>query len=226
MDRQSFNGHAKAWQYVEDHELDQETGLVALARAQALEAGLPQSSAAQGRLLATLATLNGATSAIVVGTGALVETAQLIEGLAPAGKAAKLTAVDSSSAGIAQIRSFFNAVSDATDATLRAVAAPPAVYLTRLNAQDYDLLVVSGDPGNYAASFEQAPRLLRRGGAIVFTDALAMGGADGDAGLFNAADRSPKAVAMRELIGTVQDDERFVTSLTATGTGLLIAVMR
>ena len=42
-------------------------------------------------------------------------------------------------------------------------------------------------------------------------------------GVINPADRSDKAIAMRELLTTVEDDEGFESTLTPDGTGLLIA---
>ncbi len=46
---------------------------------------------------------------------------------------------------------------------------------------------------------------------------------DGQGGVINPADRSDKAIAMRELLTTVEDDEGFESTLTPDGTGLLIA---
>ena len=74
---------------------------------------------------------------------------QLINGLDNAGQ---LTAVDSSTQGIALIRKLFNRLSDDTETTLRAVNASAGVFLPRLNAENYDLIVVAGDPENYAAA--------------------------------------------------------------------------
>ena len=85
-----------------------------------------------------------------------------------------LTAVDSTAQGIALIRKAFAELQDETDTTLRAVNAPASVFLPRLNANDYDLIVVAGDAENYAATFAQASRLLRVHGVIVFTDVLAL----------------------------------------------------
>ena len=132
-----------------------------------------------------------------------------------------LTAVDSTAQGIALIRKAFAELQDETDTTLRAVNAPASVFLPRLNANDYDLIVVAGDAENYAATFAQASRLLRAHGVIVFTDVLAL--EDGQGGVINPADRSDKAIAMRELLTTVEDDEGFESTLTPDGTGLLIA---
>ena len=77
--------------------------------------------------------------------------------------------------------------------------------------------MVAGDAENYAATFAQASRLLRVHGVIVFTDVLAL--EDGQGGVINPADRSDKAIAMRELLTTVEDDEGYLTiALTATST--------
>ena len=63
---------------------------------------------------------------IAIGTGSVVETMQLINGLDNAGQ---LTAVDSSTQGIALIRKLFNRLSDDTETTLRAVNASAGVFL-------------------------------------------------------------------------------------------------
>ena len=156
-----------------------------------------------------------ASSVIAIGTGSVVETMQLINGLDNAGQ---LTAVDSSTQGIALIRKLFNRLSDDTETTLRAVNASAGVFLPRLNAENYDLIVVAGDPENYAA--------LKPHAAIVFTDVLAFDSATSAGGVLNPANRDAKSIAMRELLETVESDERFVTALTPTGTGLLVAVKK
>ena len=135
------------------------------------ESGQLQGSAAQARLLGMLVRITGAASVIAVGTGSLVETLQLAHALDNKGL---LTAVDSTAQGIALIRKAFAELQDETDTTLRAVNAPASVFLPRLNANDYDLIVVAGDAENYAATFAQASRLLRVHGVIVFTDVLAL----------------------------------------------------
>ena len=94
--------------------------------------GIPQGSAAQAELLRMLVRMLDASSVIVIGTGSVVETMQLINGLDNAGQ---LTAVDSSTQGIALIRKLFNRLSDDTETTLRAVNASADVFLPRLNAR-------------------------------------------------------------------------------------------
>ena len=218
MDRTQYTNLAKAWEFTEEHARERESDALTDTRTAADESGQLQGSAAQARLLGMLVRITGAASVIAVGTGSLVETLQLAHALDNKGL---LTAVDSTAQGIALIRKAFAELQDETDTTLRAVNAPASVFLPRLNANDYDLIVVAGDAENYAATFAQASRLLRVHGVIVFTDVLAL--EDGQGGVINPADRSDKAIAMRELLTTVEDDEGFESTLTPDGTGLLIA---
>lgn len=218
------------WTNVEEHALGHQSPGLARARASATEAGIPQGSAAQAELLRALEHMVDATSVIVVGTGSVVETYQLLDGLDGHGQ---LTAVDSSAQGIAMIRSLLRELADSTQASLRAVSAPAKVFLPRLNAADYHLIVVAGDADNYRATYEQAPRLLNKGGIIAFTDILALAGhADGTADDGAGMDDAPgtpdtrKADAMRQLLADVEEDERFESTLTPSGTGLLLAVKR
>lgn len=217
MDRAQYANLAKCWEFTEEHARERESEDLLEARTVADQVGLPQSSSAQAQLLAAFVRMSGASSVIAVGTASLVETLQLVNALDHHGQ---LTAVDSSAQGIALIRKAFATLQDNTDTSLRAVNAPASVFLPRLNAHDYDLIVVAGDIENYSATFAQASRLLRDHGTIVFTDALA------DGGVVNPADRGDKAVAMRELIATVEEDHEFDSTLTPDGTGLLIAVKR
>ena len=203
MDRTSYTNLAKSWEYVEDHAFSRQSAELNAIRTVAEENGIPQGSAAQAELLRMLVRMLNASSVIAIGTGSVVETMQLINGLDGTGQ---LTAVDSSAQGISLIRKLFNRLSDETETTLRAVNAS------------------AGDSENYAAAFAQAPRLLKPHAAIVFTDVLAFDAATSAGGVLNPANRDAKSIAMRELLETVESDERFTTALTPTGTGLLIAV--
>ncbi|MBM6700158.1 methyltransferase [Bifidobacterium pullorum subsp. saeculare] len=223
MDKTAYGNLAKAWEYAEDEALARQTRVLADSRTLAAQAGMPQGSAAQAAFLRTMVRMAGASSVIAVGTGALVETIELVRGLDGAGQ---LTAVDSSTQGVALIRRAFARLEESTDTTLRAVNAPVGVFLPRLNGGMYDLIVVSGDAANYAPTFAQAPRLLRRGGAIVFLDVLALGPGDSEGGVPNPADRGDKATSMRALIEAVDTDDGFDASLAPVGTGMLVVVRR
>lgn len=223
MNKTSYTNLAKGWEFAEDHAFSRQPKGLVDARTRAEESGLPQGSSAQSALLALLVRMTRSSSVIMVGTGSIVETLELIRGLDNGGQ---LTAVDSSAQGIVLIRSLFTDLADRTQTRLRAVNAQAGVFLPRLNGDDYDLIVVAGDAANYAATFAQAPRLLRSHGLIVFTDVFALAGEHENGGLLNPADRGEKAVMMRGFIDDVESDEAFDTAMTPTGTGLLIAMKR
>ncbi|WEV59619.1 methyltransferase [Bifidobacterium sp. ESL0728] len=214
MNKTTYTNMAKVWEMAETHALSLENDVLRKARSDAEKAKLPQGSAAQANLLRFITRTLNATSIISVGTGSIVEALQLVEGLGGAGQ---LTAVDSSARGITMIRSLFADISDSVEnrTTLRAVNTSPTVFLPRLNAGTYDLIVVSGVASNYAPSFTEAANLLKVGGRIVFTDM---------SGLAYPGDGKPDA--MRALLATVEDDKRFEQALTPTGTGMLVAVKR
>lgn len=223
MDRTQYTNLAKAWEFVEDHAIARQTPAMAQIREATEKAGMRQGSAAQAEALSMLVRLTGAKSVIVVGTGSVMETLELVRGLDGTGQ---LTAVDSSAKGIGVIRKAFDVVQDSTATKLRAVNAQAGVFLPRLNAGDYDMIVVAGDAGNYSASFDQASRLLRGHGIIAFTDMLAFDDGMNVGGVLDPADRSEKATALRDLIDVIESDDRFRTTLMSTGTGLLIALKR
>lgn len=217
MDRMQHTNHAKAWEFAEDRAFARQSQTLIEVRAAAEQNGVPQTSAAQAELLSLMVSLTGAQSVIAVGTCSLVETVALLEGLRDGGQ---LTAVDSSAQGITMIRNIFHTLEDETQTSLRAVNADVSVFLPRLNANDYDLIVVAGDAANYQATLDQAPRLLSEHGTIVFTDVLAQGG------VLDAANRSEKTVAMRAFLESLEANEQFDSTLTPDGTGTVIAVKR
>ena len=221
MDKTSYTNLAKSWEYAETVAQARQPERLAALRQAAEQEGFPQESACQADFLRLLVRLSGAQSVIVVGTGSVSETYQLINGLQGGGQ---LTAVDSSAAGAAAIRKLFVALDDETDTTLRVVNVAAGQFLPRLNASDYDLIVVAGDTANYEPAFGQAERLLKHGGTIVFTDALAFASRKANGGLMNPPDRSDKAGTPRALIEEAQSDERFTTTLIPVGTGLLLSV--
>lgn len=223
MNKTSYTNLAKAWEYAEDVAFAKQSEALNALRIHAEEVGFPQGSAAQADFLRLLVGLTGARSIIVVGTGSVVETYQLIAGLGGTGL---LTAVDSSPEGTALIRRMFTRLDNQTGTTLRVVNVAAGQFLPRLNAADYDLIVVAGDADNYEPAYRQAVRLLRAGGSLTFTDAFAFAGPDANGGLLNPADRSGKAATLRALLDTIMSDEEFDTTVVPVGSGLTISVKR
>lgn len=222
MDKTAYTNLAKAWQFAEERAAERMSRPARELREEATAADVQLGSTAQAAFLTSLTALTGASSVIAVGTGNVGETVALVEGLEGKGQ---LTAVDSSADGIEAIRHAFARLDDeeGMDTTLRAVNAAAGVFLPRLNGDDYDLIVVAGEAANYTGTLAQAPRLLRAGGALVLLDALAFEADDAKGGVLNPADRSDKAVAMRELLDKLDEDEEFTTTMIPVGTGLVIA---
>ncbi|MDF7664039.1 methyltransferase [Bifidobacterium sp. ESL0763] len=214
MDNTTYTDMAKACQLAETHALQLEGESLSKARQEAERSGLRQGSAAQAGLLRFMVRTLKADSIISVGTGAIVEALQLVAGLDGAGQ---LTAVDSSARGITIIRRIFSDLNDqeASHTTLRAVNTSPAAFLPRLNAESYDLIVVSGNASNYEPTFEQAHHLLKTGGRVAFADMAGVASGEPD-----------KPQAMKALLGQIEEDDRFETVLTSLGTGLLVACKR
>ncbi|WP_314688264.1 methyltransferase [uncultured Bifidobacterium sp.] len=224
MKRTSYANLARLWTAVEGRAEEREPEWTARIRRSAEAQGIPQPPAAQGELLELLVRLLGARSVIAVVTGDVIDVLRLVDGLDGRGQ---VTAVDSSPEGIGLLRSLSGGLSGRTGTGLRAAKAAPDVFLPRLNAGDYDLIVVGGAASNYAPALAEAPRLLRAGGVIVFTDVMALAHAEEDGGgVPDPVDRSADTVAMRQLIDDITQDERFDTALTPSGTGTLIARLR
>ena len=214
--------HAKAWEFIEEYASTHATPFISLAAKQSQSIGLPRTSAMQASLLSMLVKLTNSKSVISVGTYNLVEVAALIEGLDGHGQ---LTAVDSSPEGADAVKALISSIGESSDTSLRVTQAKPGIFLPRLNAQDYDLIVVSGESSNYSDTLEQSHRLLAQHGTIVFTDVLAYDGTsdDADRGVFNPADRSTRTVAMRILLDALETDDTLDYTLLPVGTGVCIA---
>ena len=221
MDKTAFTNHAKSWEFIERDALGRESALLRQTRSRAREAGFSGGSAAQADFLRLLVHVGRVRSLIAVGSGEAATAVSLVDALAGAGQ---LTAVDSTANGAALIRAIFTRLEDTTTTNLRVVNAQAKVFLPRLNANDYDLIVVSGNTSNYRACYEQAARLLKQRGLLVLTDALAFGTPDSPGGLLNPADRSARAVEFRGLLEDIRADETFDSTLVSVGTGLLLAV--
>ncbi|BDR52836.1 O-methyltransferase [Bombiscardovia nodaiensis] len=223
MNKTSYTNHAKAWEYAEACALNAESEFLASSRALASEAGFAQSCVAQGAFLKVVARASRAQSIILVGTGSVVETIRLIEGLGAGGQ---FTAVDSSAQGVDLIRQTFRSLSGHTTARLRAVNAPAKAYFPRLNPRDYDLIVVAGENDNYRDALAEAPRLLRERGQILFTDAMCFAQNEEDGGIMNPANRSERVTMIRQILDDYQESNDFDACLLPVGTGILLAAKR
>ncbi|WP_161522237.1 O-methyltransferase [Bifidobacterium xylocopae] len=225
MNRTSYTNHAKAWQYAEACELNAEPDYLQAVRKQAVQAGFTQGSVAQGAFLKIVAQASHARSIILVGTGSVVEALRLIDGL---GEEGQFTAVDSSPQGADLIRRAFRSADIGHGVRLRAVNVRARTYFPRLNPRDYDLIVVAGDESNYRDAMAEAPRLLQANGQIIFTDIMCYQEDEEAGGVMNAANRSPRAVLLRQLVEDCQQTQGvdFDSCLLPIGSGVLLASKR
>lgn len=99
----------------------------------------------------------------------------------------------------------------------RLIAGSALDVVTRLTDGGYDMVFVDADKVEYDAYFEEAVRLVRPGGIIVFDDAL------WHDKVADSSIRDAETVAIRQLGKRVAEDERLRSILLPVGGGLLAA---
>lgn len=106
---------------------------------------------------------------------------------------------------------------------LRAVNAAAKTYFPKLNPSDYDLIVVSGNGDNYQQVMDQAPRLLKDRGQVIFTDAFDLLKDPDKGGVLNPANRSAKTITLRTIMEAISKDDAWESCLLPVGTGMIMA---
>lgn len=200
--------------YVEN--LAAEDEVLANARARGLELGCVPIGPAGGATLRFLTATLDAKAVVEVGTGAGTSGLWLLRGMRKDGV---LTTVDIEPDHQRVARETFTAAGFAPG-RFRLINGAAGEVLPRLTDGAYDLVFVDADKIAYGDYYEQAVRLLRRGGVVAFDNALRAG---------RVADESAHdegTVAVRDLVRAVYADERLVPTLLPVGDGLLVAVLR
>lgn len=198
-------------QFVDDYR--PEDDLLEAARRRGEEIGVTPVSAATGATLQWLAQLINARAVAEVGTGAGVSGLWLLRGMTGDGV---LTTVDEETENTRAARQTFNEAGVATQ-RVRLITGRPLDVLSRLADAAYDFVFFDGNPQESTRYLEEALRLLRRGGLVVFADAL------GGGRVVDPAQRDPSTIAMRTLVNDTRDDERIRPLLLPVGDGLLVA---
>ena len=173
---------------------------------------LPGAGAALRLVAATL----GARSVVEIGTGAGVASIWLLRGMRPDGV---LTTIDVEPEHHRAARETFSEAGIPTN-RVRLISGRALEVLPRLTDGAYDIVFCDGDKKEYAGYLEQAMRLLRPGGAVVFDNAL------WHDRVADPTQRDEDTTAIRELGRAVRDDERLVSAMLAAGDGLLVAVKK
>jgi predicted O-methyltransferase YrrM len=201
-----------SWTYAE--EFIPEDDVLVTARAKADELGCVPVLPGAGSVLRLLAATIGARSVVEVGTGAGVGSIWLLRGMRPDGV---LTTIDVEPEHHRAARETF-AEAGIPSNRVRLISGRALDVLPRLTDGAYDLVFCDADKTEYAGYLEQAVRLLRPGGLVVFDNAL------WHDRVADPAQRDEQTTAIRELGRAVREDERLVSAMLATGDGLLCAV--
>ncbi len=193
-----------------------EDAVLVAARGQAHEVGLRAVSAAAGAALRMIAAAADAKAVVEVGTGTGVSGVWLLRGMRADGV---LTTIDIEAEHLRTAKRVFG---DAGYPASRArvITGRALDVLPRLADRAYDLVFVDHDVNEYIAAADAARRLLRPGGVLVLSAALA-GGRVADPTV-----RDPETVTLRETVKAMRDDEAWIPALLPTGEGLLCAVKR
>lgn len=190
--------------------------MLVTARAKATDLGCTPVGAGAGAALRLVAALLGARSVVEIGTGTGVASVWLLRGMRPDGV---LTTIDVEPEHHRAARETFTEAGIAPN-RVRLISGRALEVLPRLTDSAYDVVFCDGDKTEYAGYLEQAMRLLRPGGAVVFDDAL------GQDRVADPTQRDEETTAVRELGRAVREDERLVGALLAAGDGLLVAVKK
>ncbi len=193
-----------------------EDEVLTTARAKAEELGCVPVLPGAGAALRLLAATISARSVVEVGTGAGVGSLWLLRGMRPDGV---LTTIDVEPEHHRAARETFAEAAVAGN-RIRLISGQALDVLPRLTDGGYDLVFCDAAKTEYAGYLEQAVRLLRPGGLVVFDNAL------WHDRVADPAQRDETTTAIRELGKAVRDDERLVGALLPCGDGLLAAVKR
>jgi predicted O-methyltransferase YrrM len=166
-----------------------------------------------GSALSFLASAIGAKAVAEIGTGTGVSGLWLLRGMQADGV---LTSVDLEAEHQRLARETFSAAEYAPQ-RFRLIAGAGLDVMPRLTDAGYDLVFLDGDKTEYGEYLDQAMRLVRPGGIIVFDNAL------WNDRVADPAQRDPETAAIREVIARVSADDRLRSMLIPLGDGLLVA---
>jgi predicted O-methyltransferase YrrM len=193
-----------------------ESDITLAARERAAELGCVPIEPGGAAALTVLAAAVGARAVVEVGTGAGVSGLCLLNGMRPDGI---LTTVDIESDNQRAARQAFTDAGFAAN-RFRMINGSAVEVLPRLTDGAYDLVYVDADKSGYAVYHEQAVRLLRSGGVVVYDNMLWHDRVP------DPSVRDSETMTLRELGRTIRDDKRLTSALLASGDGLLVAVKR
>lgn len=183
------------------------------ARQKAQEIGVVPIGNGAGAALHFLASVLQARNIVEVGTGTGVSGLWLLRGMVEGGV---LTSVDLEAEHQRLAREAFSEAGFKPQ-RFRLIAGSALDVLPRLTDAGYDLVFLDGDKVEYGEYLDEAIRLVRLGGVIVFDNAL------WHDRIADQAQRDPETSAIREALKRVSEDDRLRSILLPVGDGLLAA---
>jgi predicted O-methyltransferase YrrM len=193
-----------------------EDRVIQVSRSVAAEVGLVPVEPGAGAALRLLAAAGGARAVVEIGTGTGVSGLWLLGGMRPEGI---LTTIDVEAEHQRMARRIFLEAGYQPSRT-RIITGRALDVLPRLADGAYDLVFVDGDPDDHAPAVSAALRLLRPGGILAVSGALAGGR------IADPAARDPRTVALREVVRALREAEEWIPALLPVGDGLVAAVRR
>lgn len=200
--------------FLDDLDRDQPS-VMREAQERAIDLGISSLSNQSSSLLELLAASIQAQAVIEVGTGVGVSGAALLAGMKAGGV---LTSIDLEAEYQRYARELFESLGYAHQQT-RLIAGRALDVLPRFSDGAYDMVVVDADPSEYPAVLNQAKRLLRIGGIVVFNAVF-------EAGIADPSIRDYDAVAVRDCASQLQNDDDWLPALLTVGSGILLASLR
>jgi predicted O-methyltransferase YrrM len=193
-----------------------EDDVITDARARAAQVNASPIGSGGGAALRFLAAMLDARNVVEIGTGCGVSGVWLMRGMRHDGV---LTSVDIEAEHQRLAKEAFTAAGFPSQ-RVRLIPGAALDVLPRLTDGHYDLVFADGEKREYPHYLQQALRLLRAGGVVVFDNALW-----GDR-VADPAARDAATTAIRETLYAVRDDERLVPLLLPVGDGILVAQKR
>jgi predicted O-methyltransferase YrrM len=192
-----------------------EDEVLAATRDRADELGCPPVSAATGAALGFLAAALQAKAVVEIGTGAGVSGLSLLRGMAADGV---LTSIDPEPEWHRHARAAFLAAGFAP-ARMWLIMGRARDVLPRLTSGGYDLVFADAPRLEYPRYLELGVPLLRRGGVIVFHNALP------GWQISDPARRDPELLALREVARVLREEPTLLPTFIPLGSGLLAAAV-
>jgi predicted O-methyltransferase YrrM len=202
-----------SWKFTED--FAKESEVIQRARMRAEEMGIECVTASVGTHLAFLASTLRAKAIVEVGTGTGVSSLHLLLG----SPTAVLATIDSEQEHQVAAKTAF-AEAGIEGSRTRVIVGKAVEVMSNMADAAYDLVFLDADRESLEEQLHEASRLLRPGGVVAIAHALWRDRVP------DPAMRDEATSIYRDVLRFFENNDNFITSLLASGDGLLLASKR